>query len=140
MGFKLKAVDLHKHRKFTRKINMVHSANKIHVKTAKTMKRIKIKKVKRNEELRNLYDELSTVLPSFGAQGRVCGTDVVLKAVQYIDQLHRRVADERGVQALQNIQQNAKNIALQQLLAMKAQTSQQFNKIDSEGSDGNSSA
>merc|ERR1712096_210845 len=135
---KLKVVDLHEHLKFTRKINMVHSAKKIHVKTAKTMNSRKIKKVKRNEELRSLYDELSTVLPSFGDQGRVCGTDVVLKAVQYIDQLHRRVADQRGVQALQKIQQNARNIALQQLMAMKA--SQQFNKIDSEGSDGNSSA
>ena len=106
---------------------MVHSANKIHVKTAKTMNSRKIKKVKRNEELRSLYDEMSTVLPSFGDQGRVCGTDVVLKAVQYIDQLHRRVADERGAGALQKIQQNARNIALQQLMAMKA--SQQFNKV-----------
>ena len=85
-----------------------------------SINKITKRRVKNKQEMRNLYSELNAVLPSCGDQ--VCGTDVVLKAVRYINQLHRRVAAERGVKALQQIQNNARKIALQQLVATKAQT------------------
>ena len=90
-----------------------------------TSKSIK-KSLKKKSEIRSLYNQLNAVLPSFNDQDLVCGTDVVFKAVQYINQLHRRVANERGVEALQQIQNNARKIALQQLMAMKAQ---KFNEV-----------
>ena len=95
---------------------MVQSASNRRASISKITKR----RVKNKQEMRNLYNELNAVLPSCGDQ--VCGTDVVLKAVQYINQLHRRVAAERGVKALQQIQNDARKIALQQLVAMNAQT------------------
>ena len=84
-----------------------------------TSKSIK-KTLKKKSEIRSLYNQLNAVLPSFDDQDHVCGTDVVFKAVQYINQLHRRVANERGVEALQQIQNNARKIALQQFMAMRA--------------------
>merc|ERR1712096_199109 len=92
---------------------------------------------KRKQEIRNLYKQLNKVLPCF--EDRVCGAEVVLKAVQYIDQLHRRVAAERGVKTLQKIQNNARKIALQQLMVMNAQTIEINNEIESHNSEGNSS-
>ena len=106
---------------------MVRSISKKQALTAKmpTSKSIK-KSSKKKSEIRSLYNQLNAVLPSFDNQDLVCGTDVVFKAVQYINQLHRRVANERGVEALQQIQNNARKIALQQLMEMKAQ---KLNKV-----------
>ena len=106
---------------------MVQSISKTLTSLSKmpTSKSIK-KSLKKKSEIRSLYNQLNAVLPSFNDQDLVCGTDVVFKAVQYINQLHRRVANERGVEALQQIQNNARKIALQQLMAMKAQ---KFNEV-----------
>ena len=95
---------------------MVQSASNRRASISKITKR----RVKNKQEMRGLYSELKAVLPSCGDQ--VCGTDVVIKAVQYINQLHRRVAVEKGVKTLQQIQKNARKLALQQFVAMKAQT------------------
>ena len=84
-----------------------------------------------------MYNQLNAVLPSFYDQDLVCstdkdlvcGTDVIFKAVQYINQLHRRVANERGVEALQQIQNNARKIALQKLNKMKAAKNEVFYSI-----------
>ena len=95
-----------------------------------TNKSIK-KALKKKSEIRSLYNQLNAVLPSFDDQDHVCGTDVVFKAVQYINQLHRRVANERGVEALQQIQNNARKIAVQQLMAMKTQ---KFNEVSKSSS------
>ena len=111
-------------RNFQIKIEMVHSASNRRASLAKRQQISKITKrrMKNKREIRNLYNELNAVLPSCGYQ-HVCGTDqIVLKAVRYINQLHRRVAAEMGVKALQKIQNNARRIALQQFMAMKAET------------------
>ena len=111
---------------------MVHSARNRHVSLAKRQQISKITKrrMKNKQEIRNLYNELNAVLPSC-RDHHVCGTDqIVLKAVQYINQLHRRVAAEMGVKALLKIQTNAKRIAFQQLMAMKAQTMETNNEVN----------
>ena len=95
---------------------MVQVKNKNIIKVLKT----KRKTLKKKQEIKSLYNQLNKVLPSFDNQNHVCGTDVVLKAVQYINQLHRRVANERGVEVLKQIQNNARKIALRQHFAMKA--------------------
>ena len=107
---------------------MVQSIGKKQVSTKQTSKSIK-KTLKKKSEIRSLYNQLNKVLPSFNDQDLVCGTDVVFKAVQYINQLHRRVANERGVEALQQIQNNARKIALQQLMAMKTQKLNDVSKM-----------
>ena len=94
------------------------------VKSQKAKKRTSENK----QEMKSLYNQLSKVLHSVDDQGHVCGIDVVLKAVQYINQLHRRVANERGVEALQQIQNNAKKIALQHLMEMNAQKLNEVSK------------
>merc|ERR1719427_2226468 len=109
---------------------MVQAASKKNADVVKMPAKKIIKK--RKQEIRNLYKQLNNVLPCF--EDRVCGAEVVLKAVQYIDQMHRRVAAERGFKALQQIQNNAKKIALKQLMMIKAE--QNFNKIQSEDSEG----
>ena len=100
----------------------VTKKNIVKVSESSLMRSHKIQKrtSKRKQEIKSLYSQLNKVLPSFDNQNHVCGTDVVLKAVQYINQLHRRVANERGVEVLQQIQNNARKIALQQHIAMKA--------------------
>ena len=100
------------------KKNIVKFSNLTVMKSRKVNRRTSKKK----QEIRSLYNQLNAVLPSFDDQDLVCGTDVVFKAVQYINQLHRRVANERGVEALQQIQNNAKKIALQQHMEMKTKS------------------
>ena len=106
---------------------MVQVVNKNMIKTCKVsvVKNLKVTKtnMKKKQEIKSLYNKLNAVLPSFDDQDHVCGADVVFKAVQYINLLHRRVTNERGVEALQQIQNNASKIALQQLMAMKAHKS-----------------
>ena len=95
--------------------NMVKTCKVLGVKITKT-------NLKKKQEIRCLYNQLNKVLPSFDDQDLICGTDVVFKAVQHINQLHRRVANERGVEALQQIQNKAREIAFQQFMAMKAKS------------------
>ena len=101
---------------------MVQVVNKVGAKVSKTSA-TKSRKVShrrlRKQELKILYNQLNKAVPSVNDHDHVCGTDVVLKAVQYINQLHRRVANERGVEALKQIQNNARKIALQHYMAMK---------------------
>ena len=98
------------------KKNIEKSSNMTVIKSHRAKKRTS----KSKQEIRSLYNQLNAVLPSFDDQDLVCGTDVVFKAVQYINQLHRRVANERGVKALQQIQNKARSIALRQFIAMRA--------------------
>ena len=110
---------------------MVQVVNKNVVKTCKILvkknRNVSKTNLNKKQEIRFLYNQLNKVLPSFDDQDLVCGTDVVFKAVQYINQLHRRVANERGVETLEQIQNNARNTALQQLMTMKAQKLNEVN-------------
>ena len=63
--------------------------------------------------------KLNQIIPSYGCKNRVESSDVVLKAVKYINQLHKKVATEKGVEAMQQIQENARIQARRQLMTMK---------------------
>jgi len=82
------------------------------------------KETEKKEEMRCLYSELGAVIPSCKNQPTTSGIDVVLKAVDYINQLHQQVEAEHGVIALQEIQQNARKVVLQQLKKMNGDTKQ----------------
>merc|ERR1712183_1014649 len=70
----------------------------------------------KKDELKTLFTELGAMVPSCKDTPSSSGLNVVLKSVDYINQLHRQVAAERGIAALQEIQNNARQVALQQMM------------------------
>ena len=96
---------------------MVRSARRRY--SLKSKKTIKIKSLKKKQELNHLFNELNELLPSCSDKNHVKSSNVVLRAVKYIYQLHRKVAEENGVEALHQIQENARIQARRQLMTMK---------------------
>ena len=100
---------------------MVYSTIK-QVALAKKSKGNKNISIKKKEELKHLLSQLNAVTPICNKNNKVKSTDVVFKAVEYINQLHRKIAEKKGLEALQQIQKNARNKAIQQLMSMKNKT------------------
>ena len=105
---------------------MVRSARRRY--SFKSRKSMKIKSLKKKQELDHLFNQLNELLPSCSDKNHVQGSDVVLKAAQYINQIHRKVAEQKGAEALQKIQESARTKAHQQLMAMKKKTGN-FNEV-----------
>uniref|UniRef100_F7AVQ0 BHLH domain-containing protein n=1 Tax=Ciona intestinalis TaxID=7719 RepID=F7AVQ0_CIOIN len=70
----------------TANINVIPRCNDVGVKSSK--KNCEIKKIKEKQELKTLYKKLREVIPSC-QQRPLTGLDIVLKAVDYINELHQ---------------------------------------------------
>ena len=82
----------------------------------------KNKKTKKKQELKYLISKLNAVTPVCNKNKSIKSSDVVFKAVEYINQLHKKIAEKKGVENLLEIQKNARNKAIQQLMSMKNKT------------------
>ena len=94
---------------------MVRSKIKMKV---KSRKKTKMSSYKKKQELKIILNKLYSVIPC-KSNDRLRSTDVVFKAVQYINQVHKKVAEEKGIEALHRIQQIARKKALKQFMSMK---------------------
>ena len=97
---------------------MVHSSAKKYA-HHKNIKSTKKRFIKKKQELSYLLSKLNEVTPICKKKNNFKSTDVVFQAVKYINQLHKKIADKKGLKALQQIQKNASNKAIQQLMSMK---------------------
>ena len=94
---------------------MVRSKIKMKV---KSRKKTKMSSYKKKQELKTILNKLYSVIPC-KSNDRLRSTDVVFKAVQYINQVHKKVAEEKGIEALHRIQQIARKKAFMQFMSMK---------------------
>ena len=100
---------------------MVHSSAR-KCAQAKNIKSKRKRFIKKKQELKHLLDKLNAVTPSCNENKNVKSTDVVFKAVEYINQLHKKIAEKKGAENLLEIQKNARNKAIQQLMSIKSKT------------------
>ena len=97
---------------------MVHSLAK-KCAHAKNIKSTKKRFIKKKQELKYLLHKLNRVSQVCNEKTSFKSTDVVFKAVKYINQLHKKIAEKKGLEELQQIQENARNKAIQQLMSIK---------------------
>ena len=97
---------------------MVRSKIKMKI---KNRKHNQISSNNNKQEIKSLLNKLNSVVPC-KTKGRLKSTDVVFKAVQHINRLHKKIAEEKGVEALHHVQKNARIKALKKFKAMNTET------------------